>query len=60
MARPSSHNGVSKKVVPLALGECCNRLLDELAWSTRQSKANVVRTLIEQAKVEDFKKSDRD
>jgi hypothetical protein len=49
MARPMINTGTAKKVVPLCLGERCYKLLDELAWATKQSKASVVRTLIEQA-----------
>jgi hypothetical protein len=52
MARPMIDNGTAKKVVPLCLGERCYKLLDDLAWTTKQSKASVVRTLIEQASTE--------
>jgi hypothetical protein len=58
MARVLIDTGVSKKVLPMCLGERCYQLLDELAWSARMSKAAVVRTLIEKAASTDLQKGE--
>jgi hypothetical protein len=52
MSRMRIDNGVMNKIVTIPLGDKCNALLEDLAWSTRQSKAAVLRKLIENTTVE--------
>jgi hypothetical protein len=56
MSRAVIADGTSKRILNLSLGEKSFQRLDDLAWATRQSKASVVRTLIEKATVEDLQK----
>jgi hypothetical protein len=53
MARPAINDTVTKKRLFLCLGSKDYELLNNLAWETRQSKASVIRKLIERAKPED-------